>query len=86
MTSTSAPPFDGLRLAGRFMVAVGALMLLLTVADAGAAGTGGALVLGGASILMPPAERAVKIGLAAAGAALAVASLLSYSGPRARRR
>ena len=65
-----------LRYSGWFMLTIGTLMLALAAFGAGSNGTGGVLVLAGASILLPHSESTAKMGLAIAGAALAVVSLV----------
>lgn len=54
------------------MLAIGALLLVASALGADGKGWGGVLVLAGASILLPNEEKVAKVGLAVAGAALAV--------------
>ncbi len=75
MLSTPSVP-KRLLYSGRFMVAVGVIILLISAFGSENGGMGGVLVLAGASILLPEREKATRIGMAVAGFALAVATVI----------
>jgi hypothetical protein len=58
------------------MLAIGTLSLTLTALGVEGEAPSGVLVLAGASILLPDEEKTAKVGLAVAGAVLAVAFLV----------